>query len=595
MTLRKGLELFATKVELWQRLAGVQAAQGKADDAIKTLSSAPQTPEVMTQKLEVLMQFGKFAEAKELIQQVIKSKGQDFALINAQAYIAIQEKDLKAAHAYVENSLSLKPDNAIALHQRALIKLKDSPADVDGAIVDLKTAIQQSPQSIEIRMTAADAYLSRRDMDGAIRELEVAVGLAPRNKAVWTRLLDIYMASQPARLNEAKTLVDRVKAAGVVDLDLLLRSARISMVRRDTSEAAAEMQRAVDLSGKREDIVRAALFMLLDMGQGEQAAKQAREVLKSGSDLWWLHHVLAVASARKNAQDVAIAEWDKALVLTDKAKDEGATVAIMQGLAREVGVAKALPPVLQRAAEDPRWMVFAASLYRIQGDFANAMSMADQAMGKLEKLAREDQVHLMQEAGAIYLSADPPAVAKGIAVYERLLQRQPEDLATLNNLACLYVDNVQPSDPKRALEYSQRAYDVMRKLNISEPLVMDTHGWVLAKVGRIQEGIVLLQEVVQRKPFLESRYHLAEAYLMGKYGEPALRQLNDATGMVADADRLGKPVADALKAKIADSLTRATALAKSQAAEESKKSGEDKKIEDGKTANKSSKPLEGKK
>ena len=563
-TIRQAIAKAPKQTDLYSRLAQIEFNVGRPDDAIKTLDQAPDASAVLMTKLEYMLNSGKIAESKAMIQKAIQSNGEDFGLVNAQAYIALQENDLKAAKGFVDKSLTLQPNNPIALHQRALMKLHADPADVSGAIIDLKLAIQQAPSNVELRVSAADAYLKRSDRDSAMRELELAVATAPRNRVVWSRLMDMYLESQPPRVDEAGQLIDQLRAAGAGDLELTLRAARVAVLRRDAGNAIIEMRKAIQMSNGDINLVRDYMLMLLDLGQYDHAISESEQLLQQLPNIWWVRHIRATAKARLGARDDAMKEWDQAISLADASGDPNATLLVIQGMSQDLGIAQIMPSVLDRAKKDPRWVIFAAWLYQTGHDWRNAVAMADQALADIDKLSKDQQTRALQIAGAVYLSAEPPLAQKGVDAYLKVLERQPDDLATLNNLACLYLENVTPPDPAKALECSQRAYDLMRNRGVTEPLVMDTHGWVMAHAGKLQEGIVLLQEVVQRQPFIEARYHLAEAYLKGKYADAAVRQLNEVNQMLADSAARKQPVNDDLKAKIGQAMARAVAMAKEQ-------------------------------
>lgn len=566
MLLRKATAEFRDSVELYRRLANVQVSTGKIDEALQTLDAAPKSDDIVMHKLEIMLQAGRIKQAKEMIQSAIAKRGEDMNLLNAQAYIALQENDVKAALGYAERSLTLRPNNAGGLQQRAYARLREQRPDIDGAIIDLKLAIQQSPANIELRLTTAEAYLARQDRESAIRELESAIGYAPSNRSVWSKLLDMYVSSTPPKLDDARGLIEQIRAAGGGDdVELNMRSAQVAALRRDTQTAISDMRRAIDLSGGHEAIVRRYCYLLLDLRQYQQLLSESEEFMRQAPGAWWLRHVRALAEVRQGANENAIAEWEKSLGLADAAKDESAAFVIMDSIAREMGVSQVMARVLERARQEPRWIIFAAQLYQRAGDMKNAVAMVEQAAGQLERLSDDEQLRALQVAGAVYLGASPAMVEKAIDVYQRVLAKAPEDLATLNNLACIYADGLNPPNPARALEYSKRAYDVMKKRGVLEPLVMDTHGWALVQAGQVQEGIVLLQEVVQRDPFLDVRYHLAEAYLRGNYVEAAIRQLEEVKAMLADADKNNRRVDPDLRSRInraiASVATRADAPA----------------------------------
>src|ERR1700754_1066746 len=90
-----------------------------------------------------------------------------------------------------------------------------------------------------------------------------------------------------------------------------------------------------------------------------------------------------------------------------------------------------------------------------------------------------------------------------------MVSREPYSVAALNNLAMLLVSyrNDQVS--------LDRAQQLTAKLmNVAEPAVLNTRGWVKFKRGEYQESLPLLREAVEKSP--ESplmRYHLGMAQL----------------------------------------------------------------------------------
>jgi hypothetical protein len=87
--------------------------------------------------------------------------------------------------------------------------------------------------------------------------------------------------------------------------------------------------------------------------------------------------------------------------------------------------------------------------------------------------------------------------------------------------------------------------------------VMDTHGWVLTLAGRVEEGITLLQQVVDSKPFLEAYYHLGEAYLRKDLPEEAKKQLSSAKQLMAQMEKDSQPVDPGMKGRIESAYGRA--------------------------------------
>lgn len=94
--------------------------------------------------------------------------------------------------------------------------------------------------------------------------------------------------------------------------------------------------------------------------------------------------------------------------------------------------------------------------------------------------------------------------AEAIAEYERLLEKNPNDVDVLNNLAWLYQKTGNP----RALPSAERAAQLVP----DRADVADTLGWILIQNNRLQRGMELLQRAAAQVPDNRVvRYHLAVA------------------------------------------------------------------------------------
>jgi Flp pilus assembly protein TadD len=96
-----------------------------------------------------------------------------------------------------------------------------------------------------------------------------------------------------------------------------------------------------------------------------------------------------------------------------------------------------------------------------------------------------------------------------VAAYEQALAKAPENASLLNNLAVLYQELGDP----RAAATAKRAYDLAPE----RPEIVDTYGWILVEQGRVQEGLVLLQQAFVTSPqHPEIAYHVAVALSKAK-------------------------------------------------------------------------------
>jgi tetratricopeptide (TPR) repeat protein len=95
-----------------------------------------------------------------------------------------------------------------------------------------------------------------------------------------------------------------------------------------------------------------------------------------------------------------------------------------------------------------------------------------------------------------------------IAVYEQLLEKKPDNVVVINNLAVLL------SDHREDIASLNRAKELASKLAESnQPALLDTLGWIHYRLGEYDEAAEVLSGVVVEAPDVPVfRYHLGMTY-----------------------------------------------------------------------------------
>lgn len=81
---------------------------------------------------------------------------------------------------------------------------------------------------------------------------------------------------------------------------------------------------------------------------------------------------------------------------------------------------------------------------------------------------------------------------KAIAIYNRMLDQDPNNAEALNNLAWVYFGLNDP----RTLGFAEKAY----KVNPGRAEILDTYGWILIKKGQIEKGYELVKIALTKMP-----------------------------------------------------------------------------------------------
>jgi tetratricopeptide (TPR) repeat protein len=153
-------------------------------------------------------------------------------------------------------------------------------------------------------------------------------------------------------------------------------------------------------------------------------------------------------------------------------------------------------------------------------------------------------------------------LAKARQAYEELLTKSPDDLGALNNLANMLAEHVQPPDFTKALQYAQRAYDVMSRRNTDPATaanLLDTIGWVnvLAGGSNVDRGIEHLNSSLRASEMPEAQYHLGVALLRKNDPVAAKRSLVRAGEILQGKSESGQEYDKSLKGKVDEALAQA--------------------------------------
>jgi tetratricopeptide (TPR) repeat protein len=180
------------------------------------------------------------------------------------------------------------------------------------------------------------------------------------------------------------------------------------------------------------------------------------------------------------------------------------------------------------------------------------------ALKEQGKLKPADKEAALRFGGTLYLIANRPDDSR--KCYIELLDLAPEDLTALNNLACLLAENLTPPRPQEALKYSTRAYEILQRTGQRDPIIMDTHGWVLTLSGQTDAGIEMLRQVNDAKPLPEGHYHLGMAYIQKEFPEEAQRELDVAAELIKRDKGLHKTIDETLEKRIEDGMAKANTM-----------------------------------
>lgn len=540
------------------RLANLLSNVGRLDDALAALDG--DDPEVIRHRIELQINTGRLAEAEQSLERALSSDPRNPTLRTLQAFVDLNSNRVEQASRRLDDVITSHPQHVAALYYRGILRLQTG-RNISGAIADLAQVRNLAPANIDARILLAQAHRTAGALDHAIRELEQAIADFPTDKRLRLTLIDYYGSASPPRWGQAERMIRELRANPQFanDPDLINAEGVIAQARNDHETAARYFAEALTHAPQNPAIHRNHLNALLRARKYREVLSESDKLLQAGLNAWWVHQVRGVAKRYSNDREGAMNELEQALSLAQG--DEVASQAIVQTIAAELSVDRALERVLPRAENDNRWRFTAAFLYQSKGDIPAAIDMIERILQEFSSLTPTQQENVLRLAGNLYLMDSPRRnVQRSIDMYRRLLERNPDDWPSLNNLAFMLVSPGVTPQPAEALKYSQRAYDLTRELGVVEPYVLDTHGHILVLNNRLDEGMNLLREAIQRRRFPEAHYHLGLAYIKKGQAAEALNELQAARELIEAAERERQPVDVSVKLGIEEAINQARRL-----------------------------------
>ena len=382
--------------------------------------------------------------------------------------------------------LDIEANQLPAAEQRLTTLLRDAPRNSD-AMAEMARISERKGQSDEAMrwlLRARDAS-DRKDMrwNLALMELNLRQGkpqqaleegkiaLAKQPTDLPTQLL--YARAQLALGDAAGARGTLGSATRVADFNAPQQTdiARLQLAAGNVDGAAYSLSKA--LSDQPNFIPAQALMVQVEQRQGtpDKAEARARQIVQSQPNKALGHSLLGdLAMARNNAA-AALAAYRQAQKVEP---GTGTTLTLMNVLASQNQASEALDVGRQRLRQSP-------------GDVPVQLLVGD-------------------------LHARGGRFGEAANAYKAALKVQPQNAQALNNLANAQLKLKDPA----ALPTALAAY----KIAPTNPLVVDTLGWVLLQQGQTEQALPLLRDARLRDPGNpEIRYHLAK--VLAATGRPA--------------------------------------------------------------------------
>lgn len=443
--------------------------------------------------------------------------------------VASFARDYRSAMLAAERWAELKPELLDAQHSLVILYLRNNELDkAVGAVEKVlklagKSKIQGYGHLIALLNNEKDKKAVMTLMDKVIRK---------HTNNPYANFAYARLALQFKHYKKAKTYVSKaIKIKPDFEAALSL-SARIYMVLGETDKALATMKALIKKSpdsvvhratyarllavAKRydkalkqfglvmkqspgnADIIYAVALLTLEQRKLEASEKYFKQLLGMRKRILESYYYLAsIAEKRK--------QYNKAIKLYLKVKHGenklGASVRVAQLLAKQGKMKSAREYLHALRRKDPdlavRLIIVEIDILSNVKDYKTAMKVADQGITDFDGNA-----DLLYARSMLAEKANRMDIAE--ADLRTILQAEPDNIHALNALGYTLADKTTRYE--EAHDYIERAL----KLSPEEPAILDSMGWVLYRMGRINDAISYLRKALEVLPDDEIAAHLVE-------------------------------------------------------------------------------------
>lgn len=496
------------------KLVTVQLGARRPAEAIKILEAEmkrnPKAIKAAIMLGTVHMRGGNFKAALKILDSVTDLQRNNAVAHNLAGGAHLGLGEVEAARKRYKAAIEAAPDYLNAIEN--LAKVEAGQSNFDEAVELFTTILEKDPKNGQAMISLAEIARSRKDEEEAYRWLEKARTSSRDAHIAALRLIKLFIRA--GRAEDALLIAREIYGQRPENFEFLFALGRAQLAAKKVKQAAASfknlavraneeksadllyraakwLRRAQDIQGAQETLLKSLsvdpkhipshveLFQIeLSSGAFRAAHQRAKNIisLNPGSPVGYL--LEGDVSMYSQRYQNAIQAYDEAL----QRKDTSA-IATRAFNARRAARKDSFEFARQWAAKRP------------------------------------DEPAAQRMLATAYVDAG--RTGEAIEIYEGLLQKTPENIALLNDLALLY----QETGDERALEFAKRAYES----SPTEPATMDTYGWILVRQGRVDEGAAILRNAKLRAPaVLEIRYHLAVALKALGDAAEAKRELTEA-------------------------------------------------------------------
>lgn len=523
-------------------------AKDAADVLAKYLAAQKNTsaqPEIRRQLIAYLLASSQYDQAGKMISDMLSADSTDYEARGLYGLLLLRQNKLGEAIEQFNQALAVNPSHAESLRFRGLAQLQKG--DKRKALEDLGRAadINKDP-NFELQL--AEISVGLKDYDNAEKVLRGMLESRPDNMVILQRLAEVYMIQKEQGWTRLENLIAAGKKLSPKEPTYYQIEAQMWDLRKqptkeiDALKVLLAMPDPVISGIAMENYLR----VLQSAGQYDKMTDLIEQYRKKG-DFGWLKAYEGYVAIKRNNTAKAEKLFAEAIVGASHSQVGNVLIEIELAYGPQATPAKTSQWIKQRGDNDAlAWAQLALEYSRVPN-----IPLAQEAFQvALSKSFGEEKARISESAGRVYYEQARSQTGQKRAdllvlsekAYLECLSLTPDNNSALNNLAYLYVEDL--NQPDKALPYAQHVYI----LSPQSANVADTYAWVLARLKRYDEAVGILEQIIETQEGSPAfRYHLGWVYEQTSQFDKARRQYQNALDAITnDKD----PLCDLLKQAI---------------------------------------------
>lgn len=497
-----------------------------ANEFQSMLAGWENNPTGMLELSKWMLVSGYLDEAEKGLERIAKNEKSQTGLTakTIVAEININKKQYDKAEAEISSILNENSEFVEANLLKARLLLINNK--VDDAIDLLNKVIWSKNDSDNAFMLLGQAYSIKKDRKQADKNYKQALELNPANIQAFVPVYSGYI--QANQKEQARQFLGSALKAKPNQAMLLTYKAELDISEKHWDEAQETVQRIALFSKNKAIPLYFQANIFQGKGQYADAVKLYERLLNEfpGNLNSLLNLIRAYDGLKQRDKALAFIEG-----LHEKHKEDLAIVGVLSDLYmanQEYIKAKQLLENQIKLLPDKSVPLYLA-LAKVEAILKKSADGAKQVyLAGLQ--ANPDQPQLLLALGSLHEQLNEKKEARN--VYEKILEKNPDNVAAVNNLAVLLIESGQSGDLAKGLDMAIRFKDVE---NVS---LQDTYAWGLIQSDKNQEGLAILESLIVKEPKMaELRYHLGVAHLKNGNKATALVELKQSVELAEKQQR----------------------------------------------------------